>query len=963
MIRFFLLIIYFCFFVPLIAQKPLNTDFLNSENQYIIQISKKTDLNSIFSNLSSEARQSQIVLNIKQIMDEPLNLWVVSIPENSDATIRELKRNKEIIGISKNRQIMPRVTPNDPFFNNQWQYLNTETVGNDLDILRAWDITTGGLTPTGDTIVICVIDDGVNGNHEDLKGNIWINHLEIPNNGIDDDQNGYVDDYLGWNVRNNNDDVYSGGGHGTPVVGIVGAKGNNGIGVSGVNWNVKIMMVNYGSSTEANALSSYAYAYKMRKLYNESNGRKGAFIVATNASWGIDKTKAEEAPLWCALYDSLGNVGILNCGATANSNVDVDVEGDLPTSCTSEYLISVTNLNKSDVKVGAAGYGRKSIDLGAYGQGVYTLTRNDYGTFGGTSGATPHVAGVIGLLYSTPCMVFDSISKKNPGAAALIAKDMILNGVSLLSSLKGITTTGGKLNAYRSVSNLQSLCETCTPPSGITLAPIDESLIVSWVSGSETIIDLRYRKTDDLNWQVVSNFSKGDTLFNLKHCTEYEIQLSSQCGFLPNSYTYSKFVQTGGCCTKPEIDSLVGTDSTVKINWTSAIDAIYYLQYKEGQGIWIDTVIQDNQFELIDLADCTAYQFKIRSGCIKYGDFSDYTTPINISTSCGTCTELDYCTFGNKDVSDEWIESIMIGDQVFVSGPSEQGYKNFAGLTNFELQGGKTHPFIIKAGYSSTSFRDYYKILIDFNQDGIWSESEIVFQTPTGERDSVLGDIIVPLDAKDGYTKMRLIISYEQFDGGCDNDIFEYGEVEDYCVFISNEECTNDVVSSLISIQNDNLKFKFSYTNDRKDNVKLSFRPYGSASWESVIGRDTIVIEGLDKCTLYEYQYYGYCDTRLSNPSVTDTVRTSCLNNVSDLRNIFTITPNPTSDFITIYSNLKDLSISKLFVKDISGKEILTINLQSFENILDVSNLNSGIYIIEIHDKTGQKYVSKFTKI
>lgn len=960
-----IILIYFCvcFLNTLAGQTPLDAESNMESKQYIFQIPKTINIDAIFTKEILSSRTNQASPTYRQIMDEPLNLWLVDLTANDEATIQSLRNNKYVISATKNRAITPRATPDDLLFSSQWQYKNNETEGNDLDILRAWDITTGGLTPSGDTIVICVIDDGVNGDHQDLIGNMWINYNEIPDNGIDDDNNGYVDDYLGWNVRNNNDDVYSNGGHGTPVVGIVGAKGNNNIGVSGVNWNVKIMMINYGSATEANALSSYAYAYKMRKLYNETNGQKGAFIVATNASWGIDKTKAEEAPLWCALYDSLGHVGILNCGATANSNVDVDFEGDMPTSCESEFLISVTNINKSDSKVGAAGYGKKSIDLGAYGQGVFTLTRNDYGAFGGTSGATPHVTGVVGLLYATPCPVFDSIYHYSPSSAALIAKDMILNGATKIPSLQGITTTGGKLNVFRAVSNLKSICENCSPPAGISISPMDESLSVSWVSGTEQNLNLRYRRSDELGWKVITDFKNGDTIVNLNHCTEYEMQLSSQCGFMPDIYGYSKYFRTGGCCTKPNLVDLIGRESSVHIEWSNTVPSIYLLQYKEGQGPWIDSLISGQKFELRDLPECTAYQFRLKSECIKYGEFSDFTLPYNISTSCGNCTELKYCGFGQKDVSDEWIQSITLDGKEFVSGPSEQGYKNFAGLTDFEFDAGSSYSFVIKAGYSSSSYRDYYKILLDVNQDGQWSEDEMLFETPISVRDSAMGEIKIPLDAKDGYTRMRFIISYDNFAGGCDDSKFEYGEVEDYCVFIKPEECRNEVISKLVSTSDSTLKFSVTYPDNKPEKVKISYRPFGTSEWQTVTGVDTILINGLEKCTLYEYQYYGFCGARLSEGSTPDTIRTSCINSVIDYQAHITISPNPSSGSIQIDASSDVLINASLKISNSQGIQLMQGKILENPYYLDISHLISGVYIIDISEQNGKKYLYKLIKI
>ena len=123
------------------------------------------------------------------------------------------------------------------------------------------------------------------------------------------------------------------------------------------------------------------------------------------------------------------------------------------------------------------------------------MTRNDYGNFGGTSGATPHVTGVIGLIYATQCTVFQNLAKSDPAKAALVAKDMILHGVLLNESLRGISTTNGKLNAYRALKNTVSLCENCSPPAGIIIQPSELSFAVSWVNDQGTAkVNLRFRE-------------------------------------------------------------------------------------------------------------------------------------------------------------------------------------------------------------------------------------------------------------------------------------------------------------------------------------------------------------------------------------------------------------------------------------------------------------------------------------
>ena len=201
----------------------------------------------------------------------------------------------------------------------------------------------------------------------------------------------------------------------------------------------------------------------MRKQYNDSNGAKGAYIVATNYSAGIDRAFGEDPQYkdWCDMYDRLAEVGILSVAATTNKNVNVDEDGDMPTTCSSPYLISVTNVDRNDSKFPGAGYGSTHIDLGAPGQELINLDLgNNYSQMlQGTSLATPQVAAVVALCYSVPCPSLYQNSLDDPIKMVEKVRNAILNGVDANSTLNNITVTGGRLNAYNSVKAMDDSCE------------------------------------------------------------------------------------------------------------------------------------------------------------------------------------------------------------------------------------------------------------------------------------------------------------------------------------------------------------------------------------------------------------------------------------------------------------------------------------------------------------------------
>ena len=439
---------------PMVAQQQGD----RIPGEVMIQLSYDQNINDLIPWLDQQG------LTVKQELSKRLKIYLLGFEEgrhNISALLANLKEQPAITLAQANHVVALREAtenfPDDPDFEEQWGFFNDGSgggiAGADIDATRAWDITTGGLTALGDTIVVAVIDGGAYLQHEDL--NFFKNRHEIPDNDIDDDNNGYIDDYDGWNAYNNSGSVPSSS-HGTHVSGTVGAIGNNGIGVTGVNWNVKVMPIAGSSTIESTVVNAYSYVYEMRARYNETQGDSGAFVVATNASFGIDYGDPEDYPIWGAMYDSLGAIGVLSAGATANRNVNVDLQGDIPTALESPWLITVTNTTNRDEKYSSAGYGLESIDLGAPGTSVYSTrpAPTNYGFATGTSMATPHVAGAIGLMFAGADTAFMEAYHANPADYSLLIKEYILNGTDPLEDLDGITVSGGRLNIFTSLNLL-----------------------------------------------------------------------------------------------------------------------------------------------------------------------------------------------------------------------------------------------------------------------------------------------------------------------------------------------------------------------------------------------------------------------------------------------------------------------------------------------------------------------------
>ena len=547
--------------------------------ELMVQMYDQKDIDKLLNDYNASGLQHTTTVS------ERFNIYLLHFNEDrttDKALIEAISLERTVANVQNNHSIELRgvndTTPDDQLFYTQWALNNTGQnggyPGSDIDALAAWDFGTGGVTALGDTIVVAILDGGSDLNHEDLD--FWKNRAEIPNNGIDDDTNGYIDDYDGWNAYLHNGHIPANS-HGVHMAGIAGAIGNNGIGISGVNWHVKTLPVAGESTNEATVVEALSFIYVTRETYDETDGARGAFIVAQNNSFGVDKGQPENFPIWEAMYDSLGELGILSMGATANVNWDIDSVGDVPTAFTTDYMISVTNTTNKDKLNNNAGYGATTIDLGAPGTIVGSLLPgNQYGTKTGTSPATPHVTGAVALMFSLADSAFMVQYKNNPGEYVLKFKEHILSSTDSLDDLIGRTVTGGRLNLFKAVSSFLGAPVLAYSPDSINVGVLKgdiekDTLIISNV-GSDT---LNYTITveDDPDWLTLSK-----TEGSLPGGQSDNIELVFNSSGLDTGYYYSMLYieqEDGGVNTVP-VQMHVYTDVGIDDYFKQVADVTVY---------------------------------------------------------------------------------------------------------------------------------------------------------------------------------------------------------------------------------------------------------------------------------------------------------------------------------------------------------------------------------------------------
>lgn len=400
----------------------------------------------------------------------------------------DIKKDGQSAVASGEKIVAHQTKPND-LDSRLWGLHNTGqnggTANADINAPEAWAITAGSKNGP----VMGVIDTGVDYNHPDLKANMWVNPGEIANDGIDNDNNGYVDDIHGWDFANDDNNPMDGNGHGTHVAGTMAAKGNDGRGIVGVNWTGQIMALKFlsdgGSGSTADAIKAVLYA--------TDNGAD-----LTNNSWGGGGYSQ-------ALRDAIANSSLF-VAAAGNDGTNNDNGPHYPSNYNLPNVISVAASDRNDGKASFSNYGKVSVDLAAPGKDIYSsVPGGKYDSYSGTSMASPHVAGVAGLIMT-----------RYPNATARQVKDRLLNGVDPTPAFSDNTVSGGRLNAYNSLEN------DVIAPARVTALNMTknnyQSMTFEWrasgddgMSGRANRYDIRYsvNPLNESNWARATKVSNA----------------------------------------------------------------------------------------------------------------------------------------------------------------------------------------------------------------------------------------------------------------------------------------------------------------------------------------------------------------------------------------------------------------------------------------------------------------------
>ena len=564
---------------------------------------------------------------------EEIGVHKVNIADNAgtEETIERYLQSGLVEYAEPDYIVKALATPNDPSYSSLWGLHNTGQTGGvsdaDIDAPEAWSITTGS-----SAVVIAVIDTGVDYNHPDLAANMWT---------------GSSGEH-GYDFYNGDSDPMDDNNHGTHCAGTIAGVGNNGTGVAGVNWQAKIMACKFlsggGYGSTSDAIDAVIYAVN-----------NGADILSN--SWG--GSGFSQALKDAVEYANTNNV--LFVAAAGNSGTDNDSSPQYPASYDCDNVISVAATDHSDGLAYFSCYGAASVDIGAPGVDIYsTIPGSSYDTYSGTSMATPHVAGVAGLVLAQNSDYDDDQIKES-----------ILNGAEPISSLSGKCVTGGRLNAYRSLnaSNDTTVPATINP---LVVAGVGyQSVTLAWRatgddgnSGTGSSYDIRY-STSEI---TAANFADATQATGPSPVAAGTMATYAVCGLSESTLYYFAIKLLDEAANASDISNTVSATTTSGTlifsddmesgggNWTASSGSLWHISrhryssfakswYYGTEGIWnYNTGLNKNsgslvstQIDLSSVTDCSL-SFKYWREVEYYASKNYDVTSVKVSYDNTTAT-------------------------------------------------------------------------------------------------------------------------------------------------------------------------------------------------------------------------------------------------------------------------------------------------------------------------------------
>ncbi|MCF7963274.1 MAG: S8 family serine peptidase [Pirellula sp.] len=566
--------------------------------------------------VQGELRETIETSAMRMGKESPINR--IQIPKNAsmETAILELAKLPGVISVEPNWWVQTSAVSNDPSYTTNSQLWGmysddspvavggsgtTNAFGSQAE--EAWNQDYVGSR----SVVIGIIDEGVDINHPDLDANIWTNAFDTAGDGIDNDGNGYIDDIHGWDFFNNDASVYDGSGddHGTHVAGTIGAEGGNGLGVAGVNWQVTMIPSKFlgptGGST-SNAVKALDYLTDLKT-------RHGINIVASSNSWGGGGYSA-------ALHAAINRAAaadILFVAAAGNATSNNDSVANYPSNYSTlqnstgatdkasyEAVIAVASITSTGLISSFSNYGANTVDIGAPGSSIVsTLPGGTYGSYSGTSMATPHVSGAVALYASV-----------HPQATSDQIRQAVLSSAKPTSSLSGKSVTGGRLDVTALVQ--------VVPPSTAPSVSIASASVSEGNSGSTSLVfnvTLSAASTNDVTVDFTT--TPGTALAGSDYTTT-----SGTLTFLAGQTTKTITVNVVG-------DTSVEPNETFNVNLSNPVNA------QIGTAIGTGSIIND------DVAVTPSLAINDVSGLESAGTF---TFTVTLSTASANTVSVNYAT-------------------------------------------------------------------------------------------------------------------------------------------------------------------------------------------------------------------------------------------------------------------------------------------------------------------------------